>query len=58
MDRNQQAQQWTQYIEIKQQPSSPEKLDSILEKRLKAFIAKRLADRPLEKARQWTRHTT
>ena len=51
MNRNQQAQQWTQYIEIKQQPSPPEKLDSILEKRLKAFIARRLANRSFEKAR-------
>lgn len=41
MNQGQKNQQWTEYIETNRQPSSLEKLDCILEKRLKAFAKAR-----------------
>ena len=51
MKQVQKNQQWTEYIETNRQPSSLEKLDFILEKRLKAFLAVRHAKTFMSKAR-------
>lgn len=51
MEQEQKNQQWTEYIETNRQPSSLEKLDCILEKRLKAFLAVRQSKTLIVKAR-------
>jgi len=47
MNQGQNNEQWSQYIEINRRASRLEKLDCILEKRLKAFIAARQS-KPLQ----------
>lgn len=51
MKQEQKNQQWIEYIETNRQPSSLEKLDCILEKRLKAFLAARKSKTFINKAR-------